>query len=98
MPTTCRMGTLYIKYNHLIDLWVKFGSSKLISYVPARDPIFAKMVKKVMTSSRNLKRVIAPPYQLGTFYIKYNNLIETWVKFVGSNSISYVPASSPIFC
>ena len=65
IPTTCRMGTLYIKYNHLIDLWVKFGSSKLISYVPARDPIFAKMVKKVMTSSRNLKRVIAPPYQLG---------------------------------
>ena len=98
MPTTCRMGTLYIKYNNLIDLWVKFGSSKLISYVPACDPIFSKMVKKVMTSSRNLKRVIAPPYQLGTFYIKYNNLIETWVKFVGSNSISYVPASSPIFC
>ena len=97
-----QVATLYIKYNCLIDIWVKFGCSELISYVPACDPIFTKIAKKLYDVIKKFEAYFSNSlsagyswYQISLFNKHLGEIWKLWVNFLRSRTFPQVLLKYP---
>ena len=97
-----QVATLYIKYHCLIDIWVKFGCSELISYVPACDPIFTKIAKKWYDVIKKFEACFSNSlsagyswYQISLFNKHLGEIWKLWVNFLRSRTFPQVLLKYP---